>query len=62
MTVLVDSFEGANFEIRMDAINVFNRVRIEDRNTDVSDPTSFGQIYGKTGTPRIIQLGLRISF
>jgi hypothetical protein len=54
--------EGANFEIRMDVINLFNRVRIGDPNTDASDPSSFGQIFGKTGAPRLIQLGLRISF
>jgi hypothetical protein len=54
--------EGANFEIRMDVINLFNRVRLADPNTGVSDPSSFGQIFGKTGDPRIIQLGLRISF
>lgn len=54
--------EGANFEIRMDVINLFNRVRIGDPNTDTSDTSSFGQIFGKSGNPRIIQLGLRISF
>jgi hypothetical protein len=54
--------EGAYFEIRMDAINLFNRVRIADPGTGVSDPSSFGQIFGKTGDPRVIQLGLRISF
>jgi len=54
--------EGANFEIRMDAINVFNRTRLADPQPWVSDSSSFGQIFGKTGGPRIIQLGLRISF
>jgi hypothetical protein len=54
--------EGAYFEIRMDAINVFNRVRLNDPNLDVSDPSSFGQIFGKSGGPRTIQLGVRISF
>jgi len=54
--------EGANFEIRMDAINLFNRVRIGDPDTNVSDPSSFGRIFGKTAGPRVIQLGLRISF
>jgi len=43
-------------------INVFNRVRIGDPDTNVSDTSSFGQIFGKTGGPRVIQLGLRISF
>jgi hypothetical protein len=46
----------------MDAINIFNRVRIGDPDTFVSDPSSFGQIFDKVGSPRMIQLGLRISF
>ena len=54
--------EGAYFEVRMDAINVFNRIGIANPNTDMSDPESFGMIYGKSGGPRTMQLGLRISF
>jgi len=54
--------EGANFEIRMDVINLFNRTRLSDPQTWVNDPSSFGQIFGKTGGPRVIQLGLRLSF
>ncbi|MBP1599111.1 MAG: hypothetical protein H6Q05_4488 [Acidobacteria bacterium] len=54
--------EAANFEIRMDVINLFNRTRLKDPEPWVSDMSSFGQIFGKTGGPRIIQLGLRISF
>ncbi|NWG13502.1 MAG: hypothetical protein HXY20_08220 [Acidobacteria bacterium] len=46
----------------MDAVNVFNRVRIADPDTDVSDPSSFGQVHAKSGAPRVIQLGLRLSF
>ena len=54
--------EGAYFEIRMDAINVFNHVQIADPNTTVSNAADFGYIFGKSGGPRHIQLGLRISF
>ncbi len=54
--------EGANFELRMDVINLFNRVRLADPATDVSDPTSFGKVYGKCCGPRNIQLGARINF
>ena len=54
--------EGANFEIRMDVINLFNRTRLADPDAPVGDSSSFGQIFGKTGDPRVIQLGLRISF
>jgi hypothetical protein len=56
--------EGANFELRMDAINVLNRTRNADPSTDVSDPTTFGRFFGKVnaGPPRIIQLGARVNF
>jgi hypothetical protein len=54
--------EGAFFEVRLDAINIFNRIGISNPNTAVDDPESFGQIYGKSGSPRTMQLGLRISF
>jgi hypothetical protein len=54
--------EGAYFELRMDAINVFNHVKTADPNTDVSNSADFGRIFGKSGGPRVIQLGLRISF
>ncbi|HEY3131440.1 MAG TPA: TonB-dependent receptor [Acidobacteriota bacterium] len=54
--------EGANFEIRMDAVNILNRVRLGDPNTDASDPGSFGRVFGKCCGPRNIQLGLRLTF
>jgi hypothetical protein len=54
--------EGAYFEIRMDAINVFNHVQIADPETAVSNAADFGLIFGKSGSPRTIQLGLRVSF
>jgi hypothetical protein len=54
--------EGAYFEMRMDAINLFNRIALCNPNTDAGDASSFGQVFGKCGGPRTIQLGLRISF
>ncbi len=54
--------EGAYFEMRMDAINLFNRINLCGPNTNVSDQETFGQVWGKCGGPRRIQLGLRISF
>jgi hypothetical protein len=54
--------EGAYFEVRLDAINVFNRIGMGGINTDTNDPEGFGQIYGKGGGPRTMQMGLRISF
>lgn len=54
--------EGTNLEIRMDVINLFNRVRLGNPNLNVNDPVAFGRIFGKIGGPRNIQLGLRINF
>ncbi|MGI8786053.1 MAG: TonB-dependent receptor [Acidobacteriota bacterium] len=53
--------EGANFELRMDVVNLFNRVRMGGPITNVTDP-QFGKIFGKAGGPRQIQVGARISF
>jgi outer membrane receptor protein involved in Fe transport len=54
--------EGANFEVRIDVINLFNRIRIGDPETDVGDPERFGRVFNKVGSPRVIQGGLRVSF
>ncbi len=54
--------EGANFELRLDAVNLFSRVQYADPNTNANDPASFGRIFGKTGGPRTLQLGLRVTF
>jgi len=55
--------EGANFELRMDVLNLFNRVRNFDPATDISDPTHFGRIFGKASPPpRNIQVGARLNF
>ncbi len=54
--------EGANFELRLDAINILNRVQFNDPNTNANDPTTLGKTYGKGGSPRTIQLGLRVTF
>ncbi|MBP1599301.1 MAG: hypothetical protein H6Q05_4678 [Acidobacteria bacterium] len=54
--------EGANSQIRMGVNGFFNRTRIADPLTSVSDMSSFGRIFGKTGGPRAIQLGPRTSF
>jgi len=59
---LIKVTEGANLEIRMGVINLFSRAKLADPQTSVSDMSPFGQIFGKTGNPRIVQLGLRITF
>lgn len=56
--------EGAQFEFRIDAINFFNRVRLDNPETDVSDTGRFGRVFGKGkfAAPRTIQVGVRLSF
>jgi hypothetical protein len=54
--------EGMNFEIRADIINLFNRIGWSDPETDIGDPTRFGRVFGKSGGPRVIQLGARFIF
>jgi carboxypeptidase family protein/TonB-dependent receptor-like protein len=54
--------EGAFFELRIDATNILNRIGIADPNTDVTDPDSFGRVFGKAGSPRVIQFGARLIF
>jgi hypothetical protein len=57
--------EGAFFELRMGAINLFNRIALcnaTEEGSYVSDSSTFGQIFGKCGGPRTIQMGIRISF
>ena len=51
--------EGANFEIRFDFVNLFNRTQLNaPRTVDVTSP-NFGKIFYKGGTPRSIQAGIR---
>jgi hypothetical protein len=55
--------EAAAFELRMDVLNLFNRTRLASPATFVTDPSSFGRIFGKVSAPpRLIQVGARINF
>jgi len=47
---------------RAEASNLLNRTGRGDPNTDVSDMSSFGRIYGVAQGPRQIQLSLRFDF
>jgi hypothetical protein len=53
--------EGMNLEIRFDMVNVFNRTRMGNPNTNI-DSADFGRIFSKTGAPRNVQAGLRINW
>jgi hypothetical protein len=53
--------EGAFFEIRIDALNIFNRIGLGAPITDVGN-ANFGKVFNKAGGPRTMQIGARISF
>ncbi|HEY3443927.1 MAG TPA: TonB-dependent receptor [Paludibaculum sp.] len=53
--------ESMHFEIRGEAFNVFNRVRMAVGNTNVTG-TTFGKVTGVYNTPRQIQLGAKFVF
>ena len=56
--------EATNLELRVDVSNLFNRATPEVPDPSVwpvGDPL-FGRVFGKGGTPRNIQVGLRLNF
>lgn len=53
--------ESRFFQLRADAINLFNRSGRGDPSTDINDP-NFGIITGTKYSPRVVQLSGRISF
>jgi len=54
--------EGANFEIRFDILNFFNRTQWSGPNRNVTSAV-FGKVFSKGGIgPRTVQLGLRFTF
>ena len=55
--------ESANFELRADIFNIFNRAGRGDPSHDFSDPSTFGRIFGVAHTtPRVVQVAARINF
>ncbi|MEW5976672.1 MAG: TonB-dependent receptor [Acidobacteriota bacterium] len=57
----LNSHGGAQFELRIDAVNFFNRIRLDNPDTTVGYE-GFGRVFGKSGNPRNIQVGIRLSF
>ena len=53
--------EGARFEVRLEAFNVFNRVQFAAPDTNVGD-TTFGQITAQANQPRQVQVGMKLYF
>ena len=57
--------DRANLKFRADAFNVFNHPTFAlPVGNDISHPerSPFGQINATTGTPRVVQLALRVEF
>ena len=56
--------ERVNVMFRIEAFNLFNRVQFGPPNTQASTaPTSiFGQVTSQANQPRLMQLGLRLTF
>ena len=50
------------FELRLEAFNSLNRVILGGPNTDITNPTGFGQITGQANTPRQAQIVAKINF
>ncbi|MGI8782889.1 MAG: hypothetical protein ACR2L2_04455 [Acidobacteriota bacterium] len=53
--------EGTRFEVRADAINVFNRVQWDNPSTDPLS-SNFGRVTQQWNTPRWIQFQLRFTY
>ena len=53
--------EGVKGELRCDVFNLFNSTHLSNPDTYQASDT-FGQILGTNGEPRILQLGLKLSF
>lgn len=51
-----------NFELRLEAFNAFNRVQFGGPNTDITNPSGFGQITGQANGPRNAQVVGKINF
>ena len=54
--------EGASLEFRIDAINALNRIGLQNPVTSLFNQQNFGKIFGKAGTPRNVQIGVRLNF
>ena len=54
--------ENVNLELRFEAFNVFNRVVFGGPNTDITNPSGFGQITGQANGARNAQVVAKINF
>ena len=54
--------EHAKFQLRAELLNVFNRHHFADPNTNLGNSTTFGNVTAVTGSPRVVQFGLRMEW
>ena len=54
--------EDLRLQFRAEFLNVFNRRHFEDPVTAIGAGARFGNVTEKTGAPRNIQLGLRLTW
>jgi hypothetical protein len=54
--------ERANLQFRAELLNVLNRHHFANPNTGLGNTSNFGYVTGLTGSPRNIQLGLRLGW
>lgn len=54
--------EKVNLQFRAELLNVLNRHHFSNPNTGLGNTSNFGYITGMTGSPRNIQLGLRLGW
>ncbi len=54
--------ERVNLQFRAELLNVFNRHHYADPATGLSNQTTFGYVSAMTGTPRNVQVGLRLGW
>ena len=54
--------ERAGIQIRAEFLNAFNRHHFADPNTSLGDTTTFGYVTTVTGSPRVVQFGLKIDW
>jgi hypothetical protein len=54
--------ERASLQFRAEMLNIFNRHHYADPATGLANQTTFGYVTGMTGSPRNIQVGLRLGW
>jgi hypothetical protein len=62
LTKTIDITERVKMRFDAQAVNVFNHMQFQDPSLDISNPDQFGVVSTQYGSPRFLNLGLRITF